>query len=75
MPDVFGFHTNADITKDNNETNLLNDSLLICNPAGGGSSGSSMEETLSEVCRKIITDFPLLFDLEVAEKKFDVDYH
>lgn len=33
-PEVFGFHLNADITKDMNETNLLNDSLLICSSQG-----------------------------------------
>lgn len=33
-PEVFGFHLNADITKDMNETNMLNDSLLICSSHG-----------------------------------------
>ena len=32
-PDVFGLHTNADITKDMNETNSFTDSLLICSSA------------------------------------------
>lgn len=29
-PNVFGFHSNADITKDINETNALLDSVLLC---------------------------------------------
>ncbi len=29
-PQVFGFHPNADITKDINETNMLLDSMLLC---------------------------------------------
>jgi len=32
---VFGFHPNADITKDMNETNLMLDSLLLCSAEGG----------------------------------------
>lgn len=35
-PNVFGFHANADITKDINETNLLLDSVLMCSSEFGG---------------------------------------
>ena len=37
--EVFGFHPNADITKDMNETNNLLESLLICSAEGGSSAG------------------------------------
>lgn len=37
-PDVFGLHTNADITKDMNETNLFTDALLICSSASSNNS-------------------------------------
>lgn len=54
-PGVFGFHPNADITKDMNETNALTDSLLICSSSSGGEGGgSNFEHTLNEVCSKIL---------------------
>lgn len=75
-PDVFGFHPNADITKDMNETNLITESLLTCNSAGGSSGGGgSKEDTLNKVCTKILESFPNVFNLEYAEKKYPVDYH
>jgi dynein heavy chain, axonemal len=68
-PDVFGFHPNADITKDMNETNLITESLLTCNSAGGGSSGGgSKEETLNKVCTKILESFPNVF----SKKKYKI---
>jgi dynein heavy chain len=38
-PGVFGFHANADITKDIGEVNLLYDNLILCSgstKSGGG---------------------------------------
>ena len=46
-PGVFGFHQNADITKDINESNNLFNCLLLCSSdVGGASGGLSIEETL-----------------------------
>jgi dynein heavy chain len=42
-PNVFGFHSNADITKDINETNLLLDSVLLCSSESSGGKGQSVE--------------------------------
>lgn len=49
-PDVFGFHANADITKDMNETQQLMNSLLICSSEGGEGGGASFEGTLNALC-------------------------
>ena len=47
-----------------NETQLLNDALLLCSSEGGGSGGASMEDTLNELCDKILSDFPKPFNKE-----------
>ena len=40
---MFGLHSNADITKDIGETNLLFNTLLMCGGSGGESGGSKAE--------------------------------
>ncbi len=49
-PEVFGMHANADISKDQNETNLLFNSILLTQAGiSGGGGGKSDEERVSEV--------------------------
>jgi len=66
-PEVFGFHENADITKDLNNTNILFNSVLNAASSGGGIA-SSQEETVKKVCEFILADFPDNFNIEEAEK-------
>ena len=73
-PEVFGFHANADITKDINETLLLFNSVLTCSAEGQGSESTSLESLLEEICRKILDDFPNMFNLEEATQKYPVEY-
>ena len=56
--DVFGFHSNADITKNMNETLLMTDSLLSCSAEGGGSGKRSIGDVLNELCDKILNEIP-----------------
>jgi dynein heavy chain len=72
-PQVFGFHVNADITKDMNETNLILDNLLLCSAEGGGAAGQSFESVLEMLVHSIISDFPDEFDYEKAVEAYPFD--
>lgn len=71
---MFGFHANADITKDINETNLLLNSLLLCTGGGGGAEGASNDDILNKLVQNILGDFPMEFDIADCIQKFPVKY-
>lgn len=73
-PEVFGFHPNADITKDINETNLLLNSLLLCSNEGGTTAAGSTEDLLAKLIATIMGDFPECFNTDEAIKSFPVLY-
>ena len=53
-PEVFGMHANADISKDQNETNMLFNSILQTQAGRVASVGEkSDEQRVSEVCRHV----------------------
>ena len=74
-PEVFGLHANADIAKDQKETDLLLDGVLLTQGASSGGGGASKEDTLKEVAAQISDSLPPLFDLEVANYKYPVEYY
>eukprot|EP01022_Parablepharisma_sp_SALTPOND_P023040 TRINITY_DN476_c0_g1_i1.p1 TRINITY_DN476_c0_g1~~TRINITY_DN476_c0_g1_i1.p1 ORF type:complete len:4333 (+),score=667.47 TRINITY_DN476_c0_g1_i1:7842-20840(+) len=73
-PEVYGFHENADITKDIKETNLLLSSILLTQSASTGKLEKTFEETMNEIAENILSDFPKRFDLKKAEEKYPVLY-
>ena len=75
-PSVFGFHANADITKDIGESNLLFDTMLLCSGSGGGESGGSkMDELLSSIVQGILHGFPQPFDIDKVCAQYPTDYN
>ena len=82
-PEVFGLHSNADISKDAQEASAFTDALLKTQRGsgggGGGSSGSSSaqsrEEVLDALAADILARLPPDFDLLVAQHRYPVDYH
>ncbi|XP_044289654.1 dynein axonemal heavy chain 3 isoform X4 [Varanus komodoensis] len=73
-PEVFGLHDNADITKDNQETNLLFNGVLLTLPRQAGGGGKSPQETVEELAQDILSKLPPDFDLETVMEKYPVLY-
>jgi dynein heavy chain len=74
-PEVFGLHDNATLTKDQNDTNLLLNSIIDTEGGGsrgGGVGGMSKEETIAATAADIASKTPENFDLEYAQLKYPV---
>ncbi len=71
---MFGLHANADITKDNNETNNTLESILSTQQSSGSGAGGDTEATIIRVADSILTDIPEAFNVSAAEKKYPVSY-
>lgn len=73
-PEVFGLHENADITKDNQETQNLFDSILLTLPRQTGGEGKSPQMIIDELAADILSKLPADFNLEIIMKIFPVVY-
>ncbi len=67
LPEVYGLHENADITKDNQETNLLFSSILLTLPRqSSSSSGKTPADTIDELAADILSKLPPDYNLELV---------
>ena len=73
-PEAFGLHANADISKDQQETDLLLESVLLTQSRATAVGGKSKEEVLGELAEDIAAKMPHEFDLEIANYKYPVEY-
>lgn len=71
-PEVFGFHQNAAITRNQNQTNEVLNTILITMSSAGGSGGGSGDEIINMLADSILKELPALYDIKAAEKKFPV---
>ena len=68
-PEVFGLHENADITKDQKETQELFASILLTLPRQASGGGKSANETIDELCSDILSKLPEPFSHEDVSAK------
>ncbi|CAL8305136.1 unnamed protein product [Lota lota] len=73
-PCVFGLHSNADITKDNQETNQLLDGVLLTLPRQSGGGAKSPQEVVDELSEDILSKLPADFDMQMVVDKYPVMY-
>lgn len=71
---VYGLHPNADITRDQQETNLLLDSLLSsqgggASGSGGGNAAASRDALLLQLAAELDGRLRAPFDIEAARYK------
>ncbi|PNH03664.1 Dynein heavy chain 7, axonemal [Tetrabaena socialis] len=80
LPEAFGLHENADITKDLQQTSLMLDTLVLTGGGGGGGAGgggggaASDEEIVGAMVEDILKRLPHTFDIEKAQAKYPVRY-
>ncbi|EDW55574.1 GM17246 [Drosophila sechellia] len=80
-PAIFGFHANADIMKDQKETDMLLSHTLLTQDTSassddsGGSKALTPEEVVTNVATDILDKLPKLFDRDAALLKYPTLYH
>ncbi|XP_071052666.1 dynein axonemal heavy chain 7 [Onthophagus taurus] len=75
-PGVFGMNENADIMKEQQETNLLFSTVLVTqDAASGGGEGKSSDDTVNDIAADILNKLPKNFDIVDVMEKYPTSYN
>ncbi|XP_072257291.1 dynein axonemal heavy chain 3-like [Pyxicephalus adspersus] len=73
-PEVFGFHENANITRDQKETTELFDWILTTLPKQTSGGGKSTSEVVHELIDDILSKIPEDFNVEEVKRLYPTQY-
>lgn len=73
-PEVLGLHENADITKDQNESDLFCTSVALTQISAKSEGERSRDDVILEIIENMSTTLPEDFDVELARYKYPVVY-
>lgn len=74
-PEAFGLHTNAGITKDLQNSNMLLNSVLKAYGEGSTGGGEDVDKYLMLLTSDILAKLPNVFDIETAKMNYPVVYN
>ena len=74
-PEAFGMHPNADITKDQKETDAFLTALSMSQGSASGGSAKGKDAVLTEMVQTLQAKVPDVFDIEYANYKYPVMYY
>lgn len=73
-PGVYGFHGNANLTREQGETYGMMESLLLTVGQAGGGGGSSSEEAIRQLAQDILERMPEPWDVAAVQERYPTMY-
>jgi len=73
-PGVYGFHENANLTREQGETYGMMDSLLLTVGQATGGGGSSSEDAIRQVTDDILERMPQAWEIPAVQEKYPTMY-
>uniref|UniRef100_A0A7S2LWX2 Uncharacterized protein n=1 Tax=Zooxanthella nutricula TaxID=1333877 RepID=A0A7S2LWX2_9DINO len=73
-PGVFGFHENANLTKEMGETYNMMQELLLTAASGGSSGGAGPDEVVGDISRDVLARLPKAWNLTKVQEVYPTMY-